>query len=61
MNLNTLIKAVIRFAPMAVNLARNETVQQMLKIAWNLYSHRSTTKRNPVRPNPARPRKRIRR
>jgi hypothetical protein len=53
MNLNTLIKTVIKFAPMVFNLARNEKVQQVLKIGWHMYSNRNQTQ--------ARTRKMIRR
>jgi hypothetical protein len=53
MNLNTLIKTVIKFAPMVFNLARNEKVQQVLKIGWHMYSNRNQPQ--------ARRRKKIRR
>jgi hypothetical protein len=51
MNLNTLIKTVIKFAPMVLNLARNEKVQKVLEIGWHMYTNR----------NQGRARKKIRR
>jgi hypothetical protein len=44
MQFNTLIKTVIKFAPIVFKLVQNEKVHQALKLGWHLYANRNQTR-----------------